>query len=167
MMHTNNCLIQSEMKIRFKKSFGFTVIITLCLSIATLFIVIGCEKPGTSSISGIWKVKAINISGELTNIGPPPDNASYPNISIEIPEETEGSIEGHTFYNTIGFSFEIRENQQISCKDYGGTRSAEDEWGGAFGDHIMFHVVRFNISSNELKFLDSNDEPIIIFVKAN
>jgi hypothetical protein len=129
------------------------------------FFSIGCnEEKEKNYPGGMWKVKAVSISGELTDIGSPPENASYPDISIVIPEETQGSTEGHTFYNTIGFGFEIGEHQQISIKNYGGTRIAEDEWGMAFQDHIMFNVVKFSISNSELIFMDSQNEPIIIFI---
>ena len=96
---------------------------TLCLAI-TLFTVVGCEKletPQTPSINGVWKVKSISVSGELTNIGLPSDNVSYSNLSIEIPDAEKGYIEGNTFYNRIEFEFEINEYQQIhihNCKQY-------------------------------------------------
>ena len=118
----------------------------------------------SEDISGIWEVKAINVSGELTNIGSPPNDAFYPNISITIPSTTRGQIDGNTFVNTIGFNFEIKEHQQISFENYGGTRIAEDEWGRAFRDHIMFNVVKFNISNNELQFIDSQDNSVIVFI---
>ncbi|MDR1122320.1 MAG: hypothetical protein LBM08_15600 [Dysgonamonadaceae bacterium] len=126
------------------------------------------EKPETSpAISGIWEVNTISISGELTNIGSPPENASYSNISIEIPDATQAGIGGHTFYNTIWIELEIAEHQQINIKSYGGSRIAEDEWGMAFRDHIMFNVVKFDISNNELKFMDSQNNPVIVFTKKN
>ena len=118
-------------------------------------------------ISGIWRVKALSISGELTNIGSPPDNAYYSDISIEIPNATQGYIDGHTFVNTIGFEFEIKEHQRISLAKNGlfdGTRIAEDNFGMAFRDHIMFNVVKFYLSDNELQFVDSQDNPVIVFI---
>ena len=71
------------------------------------------EEPSTPNISGTWKVKALYMSGELTNIGLPPDDALYSEISITIPESTTGYIIGNTFYNMIEFEFEIEEQQQI------------------------------------------------------
>ena len=115
-------------------------------------------------ISGMWKVKAISISGELTNIVSLPDNAHYPNISITIPDATQGTINGNTFCNTIWIDFEIKEHQQISFKNYGGTRSGEDDWGMAFRDHIMFNVVKFDISNYELQFSDLQNNPVIVFI---
>ena len=93
-----------------------------------------------------------------------PEDASYSDISITIPDATQGQIEGNTFVNTIGIEFEIKENQQISFKNYGGTRIGEDEWGMAFRDHIMFNVVKFQISNDELKFIDSLNHPVIVFI---
>jgi hypothetical protein len=124
--------------------------------------------PETSfAIKGIWEVKTISISGELTNIGLPSGEDIYPlfsNILVEIPDVTSGTIEGHTFCNTIYIGFEIVEYQQINIKSYAGTRIAEDEWGRAFSDHIM-HVVKFEISNDELTFMDSQNNPLIIFIK--
>jgi hypothetical protein len=124
-------------------------------------------KEDASSISGIWKVKALSISGELTNIGSPPDDVSNPNISIEIPDTAQGTIYGHTFRNAISIEFEIGEHQQISFTNYGSTRSVEDEWGTAFSHIMSKSVVKFEISNNELTFADSQNNPIIIFLKKN
>jgi hypothetical protein len=124
----------------FKKTRWFTVITTLCLVTVTLFAAFGCDKTEiphtveTPNISGMWKVKAINILGKLTNIDLPPDNASETDISITIPDTIQGIMEGHTFYNTIDIRFELAKQQQINIitYGYGGTRFAEDEWGYGF-----------------------------------
>ena len=98
--------------------------VSLFILVIALFTVVGCEKmetPQTSSINGVWKVKSINVSGELTNIDLPSDNVFYSNLSIEIPAAEKGYIEGNTFYNRIEFEFEINEYQQIhihNCKQY-------------------------------------------------
>ena len=122
------------------------------------------ENGDSEDISGVWEVKAISISGELTYLVSPPDEALYPNILITIPDATQGYIEGNTFYNTIGMEFEIMEHQQISFKSYGGSRIAEDDWGMAFRDHIMFNVLKFDISNNVLKFIDSQNNIVIVFI---
>ena len=75
------------------------------------------EPQTTSSIAGIWKVKTLSISGELINIGLPPDDALYSNILIVIPDTTKGNIIGNNFYNMIEFDFEIKEHQQISIRN--------------------------------------------------
>lgn len=162
-------LIQGKTKKILTKSLKLTVR-TLYLVLTILLITTACDKTeatpngGTPSISGTWEVKAINISNELTNIGSPPENAHYSNISITIPDTTQGSISGNTFNNTIGFDFEIKEHRQIILKNYGGTRIAEDSWGQGFKDQIMFNVVKFDISNNELKFIDSLDNTVILFI---
>ncbi|HPM11412.1 MAG TPA: hypothetical protein PK941_13330 [Paludibacter sp.] len=130
---------------------------------------IGCskdepEKEEDSAINGNWVVKAISISGELTNIGAPPDNASYSNISITIPDTTLGSINGNTFMNQIWVSFEIKEHKHISFKDYGGSRCAEDSWGIAFADHIRSTIKKFDVSNSELHLIDSLDNTVILFI---
>ncbi|MDR2690726.1 MAG: META domain-containing protein [Dysgonamonadaceae bacterium] len=117
-------------------------------------------------INGTWEVKMISISGILTNIGSPPKNNVYSDILIKIPNAMQGTMGGHTFYNEISIGFEIAEHQRINIKSYGGTRIAEDEWGRAFSDHIR-DVVKFDISNNELKFMDSQDNPVIVFIKKN
>ncbi|MDR1561867.1 MAG: hypothetical protein LBS54_02110 [Dysgonamonadaceae bacterium] len=125
------------------------------------------EQETLSAINGIWEITMIRISDELTTIGSSPDNdAIFPNISIAIPKNTQGEIAGNTFYNKIGFQFEMKEHQQISFKNYGGTRIAEDNWGMAFSDHIM-RVTKFEISNYELTFMDSQDNPLIVFIKKN
>jgi hypothetical protein len=117
------------------------------------------------AISGTWEVTTLSRSGKLTAIGSPPENAAYSNILITISATQEQLVgEGHTFYNTIGFTFEIKEHQQIRFITYGGTRIAEDEWGRAFSDHIR-DVVKFDLSNNELKLMDSQNTPLIIFYR--
>jgi hypothetical protein len=147
----------------------------LFLTVFALSMIPACSEGDTSGpeigeveivINGMWELKTIGISGELTNIGLPPENASFSNISIEIPDATQGTIEGHTFHNTIWIGFEIEEHQRINIKSYGGTRIAEDEWGMAFSDRIR-DVVKFNILNNELKFMDSQNNPVIVFIKKN
>jgi len=145
----------------------------LCLFVVLailVFMVPSCDDgdstaPQTPDISGIWKVQKISISGELKNVVSP-DNASYSAITIEIPETTQGYMGGHTFQNTMGFEFKIKEDRQIILKHYGGSRGEEDKWGYAFQDHIMFNVRKFDISkNNELIFMDSQNNPLIVFVK--
>jgi hypothetical protein len=165
----SNNLIQSEMKTILKKPLWFTVITVLLVTV-TLFAATGCDKTETPNIletlniSGTWKVKTLDIEGMLTNIGLPPENASNSDISITIPSGTQGSAEGHTFYNTIGFGFELGEHQQISITNYGGSRFTEDEWGMAFRDHIISNVVKFKIADDELHFIDSLDNSVIVFI---
>jgi hypothetical protein len=142
-----------------KKTLGFTAIL---LMLAGAF---ACGKEDEKEIiNATWKVKAQRISGELQNINSIPENAIYSDISLVIPNATKGNITGNTFYNSICVSFEIKENQQISFKDYGGTRIAEDKWGMPFGDHLR-STVRFDISNQELQFIDSQNNIIIIFIK--
>jgi hypothetical protein len=158
------------MKKLLKKTLIF-IVRTICLVITFLLITTACDKTkatpngDTPSISGTWEVKAIRISDELTTIDSPPDNAHFSNISIIIPNVTQGHITGNTFKNSIGFHFEIKEQQQILFKNYGGTRLAEDSWGRGFADQISFNVVKFDISNNELQFIDSLDNIVILFIK--
>ena len=138
----------------------------------------GCEKEDLSlkkSINGTWKVSKLNISGELQSIIAPSDSiiapsgnayytVHYTNISILIPDTTKGHISGNTFRNTIGMQFEIKEDQQISFKNYGGTRLAEDDWGMSFGENLR-NTVKFRISNDELFFIDSRNQSIIVFIE--
>ena len=110
-----------------------------------------------------WKVKSLNLSGKLANIIFPPENALYPDISIQIPDTVKGDITCNTFRNYIWVAFEIKGNEQINFKDYGGTGSVEDDWGLAFKNNLR-NTAKFNISNNELIFKDSLDKPVIIFI---
>ena len=130
-----------------------------------------CQKGGNHNdkmnrefINTTWKVKAQSVSGELQNIASIPDDAIYADISLVIPNSTKGNITGNTFYNSIYAYFEIKENQQIIFKNYGGTRLAEDKWGMSFGDNLR-NAVKFNISNKELQFIDSQNSSIIIMIK--
>jgi len=121
-----------------------------------------------SSICGVWLVKALRKSGELITINSPinpPDGSGRfaPNIVILIPDTTQSGTVGCTFYNTFSTEFEIKEGQQIRFKGYGSTRSAEDDCGWAFKENLL-STVKFNISNNELVFMDSLNNPIIIFI---
>jgi hypothetical protein len=115
-----------------------------------------------SPIAGEWKVKSQNMSGELTDIISPPENAHYPDISIQIPDTIKGHVTGNTFRNQIGAGFEIKDSRQIHFENYGGTRLLEDDWGRAFENNLR-NTVKFVISNNELIFLDLQDKPIIVF----
>jgi hypothetical protein len=121
----------------------------------------------TGQLAGNWQVKSVNLSEEQTNIISPPGLILYPDISIQIPNTIEGHIpiNGHTFYNHIWVDFEIKGNQQISFKNYRGTRLAEDKWGHAFRDNL-WHTVKFKIiDHNELICMDAQDKPTIIFIR--
>ena len=120
----------------------------------------------TGQLAGNWKVKSLNLSGELANVSPP-EIAFYPGISIQIPNTITGPVHvnGCTFRNHIWVTFEIKGNQQINFKNYGGTRSAEDVWGNAFGDNLR-NTVKFKIiDHNELILIDSQDKPTIVFIR--
>ena len=110
-----------------------------------------------------WKVKSQNLAGKLANIISPPKVALYPDISIQIPDTIKGRIIGNTFRNEIWADFEIKGDEQINFKGYGGTKVGEDEWGIAFKNNLL-NTVKFNISNNELVFKDSLDKPVIIFI---
>ena len=132
---------------------------------------LSCEKGENNNdelykefINATWKVKAQRISGELQNINSIPDNALYSDISLVIPDDTKGNINGNTFYNPIYVYFEITENRRISFKNYGGTRIAEDNLGMPFGDNLC-STVKFDISNKELQFMNIQNSPIIIFIK--
>ena len=116
----------------------------------------------SEQLTGNWEVKSQNLSGGLTNIISPPENAHYSYISIQIPDTIKGYITGNTFYNTIGVNFEIKDNQQINFKNYDGTRIAEDEWGGAFRDNLL-NTVKFVILNDGLVFQDLQDKPTVVF----
>lgn len=116
------------------------------------------------SISGSWKVSRQNVSGELKSIIAPPDGASYTDISIVIPDSIGGTITGNTFNNNIWVGFEIRDEQQIIFKNYGGTRILEDEYGGALRENLL-NSVKFNISIDKLLFIDSQGHSKIELVK--
>lgn len=76
------------------------------------------NEPDNPTITGTWKVKSMNILGEMVAIDLPPDDAIYEDIIITIPEATEGYIDGHNFTSWIDFAFEIKENQQINTSKY-------------------------------------------------
>jgi hypothetical protein len=149
------------------KNLKLLAIFLLLLPLCVVLLGAGCEKEssfGQKDISGSWKVSKQSISGNLTYFIAPPDNALYTDISIVFPDTTKGIISGNTFFNSIGVDFEIKEDQHISFKNYGGTRIAEDNWGMSFGENLR-NTVKFDISNNELLFIDSQNQPIIIFVK--
>ena len=110
-----------------------------------------------------WKVKSLNLSGELANITSPPKIARYPDMSIQIPDTVKGCIISNTFRNEIWADFEIKGNEQINFKNYESTLDGEDDWGLAFKNNLQ-NTVKFNISNNELIFKDSLDKPVIIFI---
>ena len=110
-----------------------------------------------------WKVKSLNLSGELANITSPPKIAHYPDMSIQIPDTVKGCIISNTFRNEIWADFEIKGNEQINFKNYESTLDGEDDWGIAFKNNLQ-NTVKFNISNNELVFKDSLDKPVIIFI---
>jgi hypothetical protein len=129
----------------------------------SLYYLLYRQVESQTDIQGLWKVKSQNILGEWINIILPPEDALYSDISIQIPDTVKGYINGNTFYNYIWTEFEINEKQQISFKNYGGSRIAENDFGRSFEENLL-NAVKFNISQNELIFMDSQNEPIIIFI---
>lgn len=85
-------------------------------------------------------------------------------ISIVIPDSTKGHINGNTFFNSIEANFEMKKEQQINFKNYGGTRIAEDNWGASFRENLL-NTVEFNLSNDELFFIDSQNQTVIVFIK--
>ena len=111
-----------------------------------------------------WKVKSLNLSGELANVTSPPKITLYPDMSIQIPDTVKGCIVANTFHNDIWANFEIKGNEQINFKNYYNvTRDKEDDWGLAFENNLQ-NTVKFNVSNNELVFKDSLDKPVIVFI---
>ena len=76
------------------------------------------DKDKELFINGTWKVKALSISGELTNIDTLPNDANFPHISILIPKSTSGHVIGNTFYDMVEFEFNIKKDQQIHIYNY-------------------------------------------------
>ena len=140
--------------------------------IATLIILIislstsGCkdETPNPNSINRTWRVIKEQVSGELKTLAPPPDNSLYSDISITIPDLQIGKITGNTFRNNIGADFELSNDNQITFKNYGGSRISEDSWGAAFSENLL-STVRYEFSEKELHFIDSEDRTILVFIE--
>jgi hypothetical protein len=100
-------------------TFKLAMVSAVLLMLAGMFV--SCkekEKTTVTRINGTWNVKTLNIEGVMTDIGPLPDSAHYPNISITIPDALQGQIEGNTFSNPILIDFEIKEHQQIRIGNY-------------------------------------------------
>lgn len=121
------------------------------------------------SISGTWKAHKIrlNISGALCEVIPPSNGTLYPDISIEIHNTTNGyEFNGNTFFNWItGVTIEILGEQHIIIKGGLASRNGEDDWGISFMENTFEETVAYCFSDNELIFLNSEDLPIIVFIK--
>ena len=143
--------------------------ITLMISVLSIITGNSCSKTSKSenenNINGVWKVKALSISDELTNIDTLPEDAPYSDISILIPDTRQEYIKGNTVYNSFTVEFEIKEHQQISFKNLV-MRPPAGELGEAFKEN-MLNTLKFNISNNELIFIDVQNKPVIIFIKKN
>ena len=152
------------MKIKKSKQHVFFL---LLLPLCVVVLGAGCENEEFSlkqSINGSWKVSKQIISGELESIVIHPENANYTDILIVIPDTLKGYINGNTFRNSIWVDFEIKEKQQIKFKNYGGTRIVEDDWGASFRENLL-NSVRFSLSNDELFFIDSLNQTVIVFIK--
>lgn len=149
------------------KILKISIINLLLLSLFVVLIGAGCEDENISedpNLIGSWQIYKQSISGELESCIDLPDNAHFPDISIVVSDTTKGIISGNTFYNTIGVDFEIKDEQQINFKNYGGTRLAEDDCGLSFGENLR-NTVRFDFSKDELLFIDSDEKTIIVLKK--
>lgn len=149
------------------KRIKFHTIFLFLLPLCLVFLGAGCDDEGLSlkhSINGSWKVSKQVISVELEGVVAPPENALYFDISIVIPNTTSGVITGHTFYNTFGVQFEIMEERKVSLKNFLATRIAEDDWGRLFQENLL-NTVKFSLSNDELLFIDSRNQTVIVFLK--
>lgn len=149
------------------KKLKLLAIFLLLLPFCSALLGVGCEDeelPLKQVINGSWRVSKQNISGELKGIVAPPENALYTDILIVIPDTTIGVITGHTFYNTFGVQFKRKEERQISLKNFLATRIAENDWGRSFQEN-MLNAVKFSISNDELLFIDSQNQTVIVFIK--
>ncbi len=149
-----------------KKLKLFTIALLL-LPLCVVLLGAGCEGENPSikqNTNGSWKVSKQNISDELESIIAPPDNAIYTDISIMIPDTIEGNIRGHTFRNTFGVQFKIKNEEQINFKNFLATRFLEDDWGRSFQENLL-NTVKFSISNDELFFIDSQNQTVIVFIK--
>ena len=118
----------------------------------------------TQSIDGTWQVIEIRINSEMKRLGSPATNASYNAIEITIPNAISGNVSGNTFQNTIWFEYELKEENKVTFANYGGTRSAEDEWGIAFSENILL-VSHFSIENDTLCFKNERGLGIIKLIK--
>jgi len=150
-----------------QKKLKLLTTLLLLLPLCVVLLGAGCDDDELSSeqsINGSWKVSKQIISGELESIVAPPENALNSDIFIMIPDTTSGVITGHTFYNTFGVQFERKEERQINLKNFLATRIAEDDWGRLFQEN-MLNTVKFSISDDELFFIDSRNQTVIVFIK--
>ncbi len=149
-----------------KKLRSITIILLL-LPVCVVILGTGCEEENLSlkkTINGSWRLSKQIISGELESIVVPPENANYTDISIAVPDTTSGVIIGHTFYNTFGVQFEIKEERIVNLKNFIATRIAEDDWGRSFQEN-MLNTVKFSLSNDELFFINSQNQTVIVFIK--
>ena len=122
----------------------------------------------------LWQAKSLRISGELVNIvSPPEDSILYQNMTLQFLDQlnTKQNTEiGYTFRNVFVVDCDIQDNQKVSFKDYRPILShykfyAEDHWGIAFKENLL-NTVKYEISENsELIFFDSDNNPIIVFIR--
>ena len=153
-----------------KKKLKLPTLFLLLLPFFIASLVAGCqEEPDEtpSLISGSWNVEQQYFQDQLNNISQPVNPAIYEDISIIIPDKTTGTIVGHTFINSIGFDFEIKEGELITLENYGGTRLAEDTYGASFYGNLMDlqnpNTLKYNISADELVFTDALGQTLIVF----
>ena len=122
-------------------------------------------------ISGTWKADRvwINVFDELICIINPfgPPGISYSKIQFTISYNTDGTVmhlSGHTFVNSVGFSFDVMDEQLIRYKTGFETRAGEENWGLFFRGHIQ-NIVRYCLVENELILFDTENKPVIVFIK--
>jgi len=114
-----------------------------------------------------WKVKTLNIEGQLTNIVSSPGNVIYQSILLKITDNvSSGSAVGCTFKNMFLVDF-IKTTTQIFFSNYRTIPrgSSEDSIGEAF-IHNLLNTVRFEKSNDKLIFSDAQNNPLIIFTNS-
>jgi hypothetical protein len=133
---------------------------------SVVLILFSCEKknPDEKSINRSWEVSRQYVSGELKSIIAPPNEAIHTGISIVIPITNGGTVNVNTFFNSTWVDFEIKNEQQISFKNYGDSRLPEDENGVAFRENLL-NTVKFEILTDKLLFINSQGQTIIELVE--
>ena len=150
------------MKMIFKKTLWFTVIMTLCL-----FAIVGCvdksESPPNDNLQGSkWKLAGIGSLDKIALQVLEPKNCEK---CYTLTFDTDSTFQTFSSTNALhGIYSADYGTQKIKITDFGGTKIGEIGDGNLYWNHDIWHTVQtFSLQKDELRLYYNENKNYLLF----